>query len=155
MYAPFPRILSLLFLTVSFGFSLSAQNYQGKQKDIDKILKGAAQFSEYYMAKDGAAVAGLYTEDAKIFPNNREILSGEDLVKYWEPSPNVKVLHHKITPVEIKVMGKTAYDYGYYEGTTQAEGKDAASWRGKYVIIWKKVGKEWKIYMDIWNRIAE
>ena len=60
---------------------------------------------------------------------------------------------HKITPKEIKVVGNEAYDYGYYEGTTLRANGSESNWKGKYVIIWKKVAGEWKIYLDIWNRI--
>ena len=65
----------------------------------------------------------------------------------------VKTSNHKITPIEITVVGDTAYDYGYYEGTTLKATAEKSSWKGKYVIVWKRVGTEWKMYLDIWNSI--
>jgi ketosteroid isomerase-like protein len=38
--------------------------------------------------------------------------------------------------------------------TQQADGSEV-SWRGKYVIVWHKRQGEWKIYLDIWNRVKE
>ena len=84
------------------------------------------------------------------------LLAGkEELSKYWAPSEGGKVTFHKITPEEIKVVKKTAYDFGYYEGTTTTTEGEKVNWKGKYVIVWKKIGKEWKIYLDCWNRVRE
>jgi len=55
--------------------------------------------------------------------------------------------------MEITIIKKTAYDYGYYEGETIMKDGSSSKWKGKYMIIWKKVGKDWKIYLDIWNSI--
>jgi ketosteroid isomerase-like protein len=99
-------------------------------------------------------MVAAYTIDGKIFPNRREIMGGsKDLLQYWTLPEGIKILKHKITPVEITIVKKTAYDHGYYERETlTAEGKKI-SWKGKYVIVWKKVGKDWKMYLDIWNGI--
>ena len=53
------------------------------------------------------------------------------------------------------MAGDTAYDFGYYYGTTIVEGKEAESWKGKYVIVWKRVDGDWKMYLDIWNRVRD
>lgn len=134
--------------------SVFGQKYEGKEKDIQKILKNVAAFSQHYMNGDNEKIAACYTEDGKIFPGGSDIIEGrEKLDKWWETPEDVKILKHKITPVEIKIIKKTAYDYGYYEGETLQANGEKSSWKGKYVIIWKKVGKDWKIYLDIWNRI--
>ncbi|MGH1433991.1 MAG: YybH family protein [Lewinella sp.] len=141
------------FLLFNTGFS---QTYEGKQKHIDRILENIAQFSEYVMAGDSENIGAAYTEDAKIFPNNTDIIAGRvKITNYWKPSGEASVSYHKIIPSEIKIIGKEAYDYGYYEGKTLlADGKEI-SWRGKYVIIWKRVDGDWKIYLDIWNQIKD
>jgi ketosteroid isomerase-like protein len=124
------------------------------RKDIDQILENITKFSEYVVAADYDNIAASYTKDGKIFPNRLNIISGRaDVRKYWVLPEGVRTIAHKITPVEIKVKGKEAYDYGYYEGTTRRANGEEVSWRGKYVIIWRKVGKEWKIYLDIWNSV--
>ena len=147
------KTIALLALYFCYT-SLSAQHYEGKQKEIDVILNNVKLFSEYVMAADHEKIAASYTVDAKIFPNNRDILKGEKTIEnYWTSSNGTKTIHHKITPEEIIIQGKTAYDYGYYEGKTLYTDGSEASWKGKYVIVWKKVKKEWKIYLDIWNSI--
>jgi len=144
-------IVVILFAVTSvFG-----QNYEGKKKDIQQILKNTAAFSQYYMNGEHEKIAACYTEDGKIFPGNRDIIEGKEaLEKWWLLPEGVKILKHKVTPSEIKVVKKTAYDYGYYEGETLRPNGEKVSWKGKYVIIWKKIGKDWKIYLDIWNSIS-
>jgi ketosteroid isomerase-like protein len=140
-------------LIVILGASASAQDYVGKKKDIDHILQKIEAFSTHLVAGNQDGLTGLYSEDAKIFPSNKDILAGDSLVDYWQPSDRSKVTYHKITALEIKVVKDIAYDYGYYEGTSLLEEGSSVNWKGKYVIVWKKMGKEWFIYLDCWNRI--
>ncbi len=134
----------------------NAQTFQGSQKQISHILANIQSFSKHVMASDYDAIADAYTDDAKIFPNNREIIQGSDQIRdYWVLPEGVSTAYHKITPLEIKIKGKEAYDYGLYEGTTRRKDGSEVSWKGKYVIIWKRVAGDWKMYLDIWNRIAD
>lgn len=152
----FSRQLKTTFLIVlSLGFSaLQAQTYTGKAKEIDKILTNIKQFSQYYMDGKTDELVACYTEDGKIFPVGRDIMEGTSLLrKYWDLPEGVKVLHHKATPTEIRVVKDVAYDYGYYEGTTQRQDGTKSDFTGKYIIVWKKVGKEWKIYLDMWSKL--
>ena len=147
------RWIVLLGLMILFQ-PLTAQNYVGKKKEIEAILKNVEKFSAMVMSANHVGVANAYTQDGKIFPDNRDIISGrDDISMYWKMPDDRRIIYHKVTPVEIKINGNEAYDYGYYEGTTQtADGKET-SWKGKYVIIWRKEKGDWKIYLDIWNRI--
>lgn len=149
------------YLKLIFVFSfcailttLQAQNYIGKKKDINKILKNIEQFSQNYVQGDIEALVDSYTFDGKIFPNRTKIIEGrEKLLEFWTPRNGNKTIRHKITPSEIRIVKKTAYDFGYYEGTSQNAKGEKFEFRGKYVIVWRKVKGKWKIYLDIWNRI--
>lgn len=127
---------------------------KAQDEEVASIKFQIVKFSQYLMAGERDKVVGMYTSDAKIFPSNTDILEGEELSNYWNPPGERawKTTYHKVTPVEIKVLGDEAYDYGYYEGTS-TNGDQSSDWKGKYVIIWRKVNGEWKIYLDIWNRI--
>ena len=147
------QILSLLLLVFSVQIA-SAQTYIGNENDIAQILDNTKAFSEYIKDSDYKMIGQSYTKDAKIFPNNRNILEGtEAILDYWKLPTGVKILHHKVVSNEIKILGAEAYDYGTYEGTTQAANGEVSSWKGKYVIVWKKVDGKWKMYLDIWNGI--
>lgn len=144
----------LLFVLLTFSYTASAQTYEGPQTDIDAILVKAKTFSQYFVDGEMDKIVGIYTEDAKLFPTGKDIMSGtEALASYWTRSPDVKALHHKLTPLEIIVCGDRATDYGYYEGQTQYKDQPVSSWKGKYVVVWQKENGEWKMDLDIWNRI--
>jgi len=148
------KIITLLILLFAYN-QIQSQTFNGDQKEIDIILKNTENFSKYVMASDFDNIDASYTMDAKIFPNNSEILEGAAIKKYWTHPVEINITHHKIIQSEITIVGKTAYDYGYYEGKTKkAKGKEQ-SWGGKYVIVWKKIDGDWKMYLDIWNNTTQ
>ena len=133
------------------------EDYQaliGPKNDIDSILKKIENFSQFYMLGDYDNLAKSYSIDGKIFPDRAGIIEGQVEIKNrWVLPQNRTVTSHIITPVEIQVIGNTAYDYGYYEGETTFLNGKISRWNGKYVIVWKKENGSWKIYLDIWNRL--
>ncbi|MCB0402224.1 MAG: nuclear transport factor 2 family protein [Flavobacteriales bacterium] len=156
MKVPCKTILLFLLAGLSLNHVIAQEQFNGKSKDIHAIQKQISLFSGYVMASDYEQIANAYTPDGKLFPPNKGILEGHDQIKaYWTLPEGVSIIYHKITPQGITVTGKEAYDYGYYEGTTRKANGEEVSWRGKYVIVWKKIGKEWKIYLDGWNRIVD
>ncbi|MEM6262042.1 MAG: nuclear transport factor 2 family protein [Bacteroidota bacterium] len=149
----FYHLLGAFLLLCCISFS-QAQTYVGKQKDIDQILKNANRFSTYLVNQEYGKLVACYTKDGKIFPNRRKIMGGTDALNaYWTLPDSIKTTYHQVTPEEITISGKYAYDYGYYEGKTEYASGRKASWKGKYVIVWRKEGKDWKIYLDIWNGV--
>jgi ketosteroid isomerase-like protein len=149
------RLIVLLGCVLISG-AVFAQKYIGKQKDIDIILKNTKAFSSYYVQGDYQKLSDCYSPDGKILPNGSDIIEGhENIANRFRVPEGMKILRHKVSPQEIRVVKKVAYDYGYYEGETQGRDGTTSIWRGKYVIIWKKEQKDWKIYLDIWNRIND
>lgn len=122
----------------------------------EKILTAAKNFSQAYMDGNLDAILDTYTTDGKILPNNTLIIEGrEALAKYWELPKGITVLHHELKPSEINILGNYAYDYGYYQGETKQADGSISAWKGKYVVVWKKVEGVWKMYLDIWNNVQQ
>jgi ketosteroid isomerase-like protein len=153
------KILFLIPLFLLFGIcphGLKAQSFSGNKRDINKIRTATRAFSQAYMNADYEAMADAYTPDGKIFPGGVDIIEGRDAIQVrWTLPPTVSILKHVVNPVEIAVKGKTAYDFGYYEGQTLNAKGETINWKGKYVIVWKKARGEWKMYLDIWNRTGD
>ena len=149
------KILSIaVFLLISV-IQVDAQTYIGESSEIKSILANIEGFSKAVVAGDHQSIGYAYTQDGKIFPGNKKIIAGKEAVtRYWQNAVG-GIIYHKILPEEIKIIGNEAYDYGYYEGITRRDSGEEISWKGKYVIVWKKVDGDWKIYLDIWNRVAE
>ncbi len=132
----------------------SLPHFTGPRKELDIILENIAEFSLAYMNEDHDAVASYYTENGKIMPNGTKIIEGrEAIATRWKLPEGAKIHYHQVTPIEINIIGNTATDYGYYQGSSQNPGQEVSNWKGKYVIIWKKVDGEWLIDVDIWNRV--
>ena len=132
-----------------------AQNLSAQEGEITAIKNQAANFSKFYMDQDYESMLAIYTADAKIFPDKLEILSDEDLIKYWSPNPKMRTIYHKLIPIEIELVNETtANDFGYFEGASEnIENGKKINWKGKYLVVWKKEGGIWKMYLDIWNSI--
>ena len=149
-------MLRLLSFIIMFGLctSLNAQNYFGEKEEIDRILDNIKSFSEHVVASDYKKIAESYTLDGKMMPGGKDIIEGHaDIEKGWTLPEGIRISAHKIDPEEIRIIEDYAYDYGYYSGKTSNADGSESSWKGKYVIVWKKVEGDWKIYLDIWNRV--
>ena len=150
------RNLFILLLSLAAYSPIHAQTYYGDQSEIDKILSRSAAWSEHYVEGDIRALADLYTEDGMILPNGALIISGKDAIaERFQLKEGYTAVYHKATPEEISIHEDTAYDIGYYEGTTQNEAGESSSFYGKYIIIWHKRDGVWSIYADIWNSAPE
>lgn len=127
-----------------------------RSRDKELVLKQVSRFSEAYLEGDYDAIADIYADDGKIFPGGYAIVTGREEIKNRFRVPEgSRVMHHKINPKEINFIGNYAYDYGYYEGKTQHADGQVSPFKGKYVVVWKKVEDNWKMYLDIWNRVNE
>ncbi len=108
-----------------------------------------AQFMEAFSQGDAAALAACYTEDGQFLPSNGEIVSGrEAMQETWQGFINAGFKEVRLETTEVEGHGDTAHEVGTY--TLMGENEQTMD-EGKYIIIWKKVGEEWKIHRDIGN----
>lgn len=141
----------LFFILIS---NLQAQEYSGNGADINIILENINEFSKAYVNADYDKLTNLYCTDGKIFPAGADIIVGHQAIKKrWILPKGESIQFHKVSPREIKIIDNYAYDYGYYKGASTSKKGETNSFYGKYVIVWRKEGNDWKIYLDIWNRI--
>lgn len=134
--------------------NLHAQEYSGNGADINIILENIKEFSKAYVNADYDKLTNFYSTDGKIFPAGADIIVGHQAIKNrWILPKGESIQSHIISPKEIKIIDNYAYDYGYYKGVSTSKKDVTNTFKGKYVIIWRKDGNDWKIYLDIWNRI--
>ncbi|MFA0961262.1 DUF4440 domain-containing protein [Roseivirga sp. BDSF3-8] len=149
--------LSLLFILCLLGSASTVcqgQTYDGPEEEIDAIIAASVAFSQHYMKGDFDKMAASYTLNGAILPPGADIIQGREAIeKRWTLPEGVSISHHRSTPTEITVSGDFAYDIGYYEGTTVKKDGTESSWKGKYLIVWKKVDGKWLIHMDAWNGV--
>ena len=109
-----------------------------------------AKWVDFFNKGDFAGVASLYTDDAAAFPPGAGIVRGKDAIGAMWKGLAEQVSDPKVTTLEVKSLGPTA---AREIGTVSLKTKGAAPQEiiGKYVVIWEKVGNDWKLAADIWN----
>ncbi len=118
--------------------------------DIGKIIKenNKALCAEL-AAGNAAGITQMYGKGAKLMPQHTGILKGKEIAAFWQGAIDKGIRGAKLKTLEVEVFsGKTAIEVGTYI-LTGAE--RAVLDEGKYVVIWKKDGKAWKIHRDILN----
>jgi ketosteroid isomerase-like protein len=102
--------------------------------------------------EDAAATTALYTADAVLLAPNAPQAKGQAaLLEFWKAALAGVPGPIKLTTQELVAHGDAAHEIGAYQVST-ADGKVAE--KGKYVVIWKREGGQWKLHRDIWNSDA-
>jgi uncharacterized protein (TIGR02246 family) len=122
---------------------------KGKQDARATIDAAGKTFSAAVAAGDTAKVAALYAEDAQAFPPNATRADGRAAIqKMWADFLATGVKQIELKTLEVEQCGDYAYEVGTYSISGEA-GKHLD--HGKYVVVWKRAGGEWKLFRDIWN----
>ena len=104
-------------------------------------------------AKDAAGIAELYAEDGAVMPPNAPIGKGRTAVqKTWASMMATPGFGLIFVPEQIILSssGDMALDRGTYTLTIAPNGATQTD-TGKYVVVWRKIGREWKVAADIFN----
>ncbi|MDX1711493.1 MAG: SgcJ/EcaC family oxidoreductase [Rhodovibrionaceae bacterium] len=120
----------------------------------DAIRGVLEDFEKAFNAGDAAAVAALYTEDAAVLPPGGGFVRGRAAIEeMWQGALDSGFVALDLQPMEIVIVGDTAYETSTFVGTIETEeGKSAA--HGKYIVVWQKTGDgAWRLHRDIWNEM--
>ena len=121
--------------------------------DEEAIRGQVAKWLELVKSKDAAAIAQLYAEDGAVMPPNGKIGKGRAAIQQtWASMMSTPGFELTFAPDQIVVSGSgdMALDRGTYQLAVAPAGKPQSD-TGKYVVVWRKVGGEWKAAADIFN----
>ena len=137
-------------VTIALGVLLVAGSAAGQATGPRAAIEAAnAKFSADFAKGDAKAVASHYSTTAWAFPPNGEITKGREAIeKLWKGAMDGGVKAVKLTVIDVEAHGDTAYEVGTY--ALAGEGGKALD-NGKYVVVWKREGGQWKLHRDIWN----
>ncbi|MFL6779961.1 MAG: YybH family protein, partial [Sphingomicrobium sp.] len=120
----------------------------------EEAIRGQVdQWLKLIKAKDAAGIAELYAEDGAVMPPNAPIGKGRAAIQQtWASMMQTPGFDLTIVPEQITVSssGDMALDRGTYRLAIAPDGA-AQSDTGKYVVVWRKIGSEWKAAADIFN----
>ena len=124
---------------------------QGAKTD-PMLSKIAADFSAAVTAGNAAKVATFYTSDATLMPPNESALRGTSNIQAWfQKQIDQGATTLQLKPTESRISGDLAFEAGTYSFSLKPKTGQPISDTGKYVVVLKKDGANWKISHDIFN----
>ena len=120
----------------------------------EKAIRGQIdRWHQLIKARDAKSISELYADDGAVMPPNTPIGKGRAAIQQtWASMMQAPGFDLAITPEQIDVSsaGDMALDRGTYK-LTVTPGGTAKIDTGKYVVVWRKIGSEWKAAADIFN----
>jgi uncharacterized protein (TIGR02246 family) len=109
-----------------------------------------AKWIELFNKGDFDGVASLYTTDATAFPPGSAMVKGRAAIAALWKSMAEQASDPKLTTIDVKRLGPTAArEIGTFR--LKAKGPNPKEITGKYVVVWERIGRDWKLAADIWN----
>ena len=164
MRSPLCGLLSVALAVLSLSGEADAQ--QSKPTTNPALDKLNAEFVAAFNAKDAAKLASFYTEDATLMPPNAPMVKGRPNIEaFWRSAFDQGLSNLKLRPFDSAVAGDQGYEAGTATMDMKPAGKDAgaapagSSGRAvtdtsKYVVVFKRVGQEWRMAYAIFNSDA-
>ena len=112
---------------------------------LDKVDRA---WEKAYNAGDAAAVAALYTKDAKVMPPGADPAVGAKAVQAFFAADASHGVKMALTQADAVGFGDYALETGSYVAKS-ADGKHLD--HGTFMTLLKKEGSGWKISRDTWN----
>jgi uncharacterized protein (TIGR02246 family) len=119
-----------------------------QKAEIDAVN---AKWMELFNKGNFDGIASLYTEDATAFPPGSAMVKGRAAIGAMWKSMAEQISDPKVTTLEVKPLGPSAArEIGTF--SLKTKGPTPQEVTGKYVVVWEKIGGDWKLAADIWNQ---
>lgn len=143
---PYLTCVVMVTLLLPAGFTASGQENAKLKSTIEEIN---SKFLDVFRSGNAGDLAAFYTADAQLmFPGSPAMSGVDKIVAYWQGAISAGVNNVKLETSDVSGCGNEVIEYGIY---TIFAGDNFAVDKGKYIVIWKKEGKDWKIFRDISN----
>jgi ketosteroid isomerase-like protein len=151
-----PMIFSLLsiFFTATCLAPVATANPAGTNPNDPSIIEGADAYLKAVLAGDLPTITAMFQENAIVMPPNQSLLQGRAAIGQFYGDlchGPVKLTAFTFTHMESRIVSDTAYDVGTYRQTLAVGPGRTLEDVGKYTVILKRAGDEWKIAYLIFN----
>ncbi len=123
----------------------------------ETIEKTNLKFAEAFKRGDVAAVAALYTSDARLLPPDTPMMTGTAAIKaFWQGAMNLGIKEATLETIEVESSDGSdlATEIGKFTLGIETPGGERIAQTGKYMVLWKRDAGIWKLQADIWNTNA-
>ena len=120
-----------------------------------EIGKVNRMFEDAVRAQDPDRLASLYTGNAMAFPPDGPIVRGQDDIRQLWSSvmTSMGLKDVALKTVDLDVHDDSACEVGQATLTLAPPGGQRATVDIKYVVVWQRVGGQWRLHRDIWNAL--
>jgi ketosteroid isomerase-like protein len=105
-------------------------------------------FSQQLQDCDSVALASNYWPDAELLMSNSKPIKSKDIISASGATIRMGINDMTFTTTNITGDVNFIIETGNYE---MRDGGESLIDRGKYVVVWKQINGEWKLYRDIGN----
>jgi ketosteroid isomerase-like protein len=113
-----------------------------------EIGAAARRFLRLFALNDVDGIAACYTEDAQMLPANMGTIHGREAIRAAFKFTGGRGDTLEFETQELDVHGTSAVEIGRY---TRRRRDGSIFDLGKYIVIWQRVGGEWKLHRDMFS----
>ncbi len=114
----------------------------------DAITAMNKEFMEAFHTRTASWLAKLYAPDALLMPPGVATISGEEnICKFWQGVIDMGIRDMHRETVSLDEAHSTVTEVGKY----RLHNETAVADYGKYLLVWKQIEGEWRLFRDIWN----
>lgn len=138
--------MSTMALVIAFVLALIGPASAQKAE----IEAANTKWIEFFNKADFTGIASFYTADAIALPPGSAMVQGRAAIEAMWKGMAEQVGDPKLTVLDVKPLGPSAArEIGTF--SLKSKGPTPQEVSGKYVVVWEKVGNDWKMATDIWN----
>ncbi|WP_165359475.1 YybH family protein [Lichenibacterium minor] len=117
-------------------------------QDVSGARDASGKFTAALSSGDAQAAAAYLTDDAVALPPGRAPINGKAEIQRFLGNMTHAVKNLKYTSEDVKAIDdNTVREVGTFAFKMRDKDID-----GKYLLVWTKVGSDWKVAADMWNR---
>jgi uncharacterized protein (TIGR02246 family) len=136
-------VFSLAVCLASAALAASAQADPVR----DAVDAGNYFFLKGFAARDAQAIADLYTEDGRVVaPGAPPAVGRAAIAAFWAATMR-DTQAVRLETLSVEAAGDLALE----EGVARLVANDGSESTARYLVVWKREGRRWHLYRDIWN----
>lgn len=134
-------------------FSATSCNEQPKPATVHELGQMNRDFAKALIAKDAAAAASVYDENASLLPPNEPIITGRaNIQAYWQGAIDAGLIDAKVETIAAGSDGNLGYEIGTFELKLQLEDGSIMVDKGKYTeILQRNAEGKWISLYGMWS----
>lgn len=118
----------------------------------DAVRANNEAFMEAVRDGDAAGVAPRYTEDCVLLPSGAPRIDGRAGVEaFFAEGLKQGIRDIRLETTEVEEVGDALQEIGRALVTVETPDGQTIEDPGKYVVIYRRDGDDWRMHVDIWN----